>query len=333
MAKPISLGELAARAGVSPATASIVLNDRPLARHVAEKTRARIQRLATELNYRPNHLAKAMLQQSTRMIGFICGDIATPYYAELADELAKAAEERGYRLMTQPTRWNVDKEFEALEMLLTRAVDGILMYSTICETHRERIEKLSRSGQALVFLGSASGTFSSVLFDVRPGMLELFAYLGENGIRDIALMDDLRFPQKPQAYRFACGRYGITPRCYDFQYGDLASEEACIDRVAAERPELVIVGSDYVAAMTVSRLGRQGFRVPEEISVVTIDGTRWAEFYNPPLTAIRQDGRLLARAGIEELFRKLDGGAEPRTVMIPTSFQAGASVRTLPIHP
>lgn len=60
-------------------------------------------------------------------------------------------------------------------------------------------------------------------------MLELFAYLGENGIRDIALMDDLRFPQKPQAYRFACGRYGITPRCYDFQYGDLASEEACID--------------------------------------------------------------------------------------------------------
>ena len=73
--------------------------------------------------------------------------------------------------------------------------------------------------------------------------------------------------------------------------------------------------------------------MPEEISVVTIDGTRWAEFYNPPLTAIRQDGRLLARAGIEELFRKLDGGAEPRTVMIPTSFQAGASVRTLPIHP
>ena len=164
-------------------------------------------------------------------------------------------------------------------------------------------------------------------------MLELFAYLGENGIRDIALMDDLRFPQKPQAYRFACGRYGITPRCYDFQYGDLASEEACIDRVAAERPELVIVGSDYVAAMTVSRLGRQGLRVPEEISVVTIDGPRWAEFYDPPLTAIRQDGRLLARAGIEELFRKLDGGAEPRTVMIPTSFQAGASVRTLPIHP
>lgn len=236
MAKPISLGELAVRAGVSPATASIVLNDRPLARHVAEKTRARILRLATEFNYRPNHLAKAMLQQSTRMIGFICGDIATPYYAELADELAKAAEERGYRLMTQPTRWNVDKEFEALEMLLTRAVDGILIYSTICETHRERIEKLSRSGQALVFLGSASGTFSSVLFDVRPGMLELFAYLGENGIRDIALMDDLRFPQKPQAYRFACGRYGITPRCYDFQYGDLASEEACIDRGGGGTP-------------------------------------------------------------------------------------------------
>ncbi len=154
--KPVSLGELAARAGVSPATVSIVLNDRPLARHVADKTRMRIRELAAELNYRPNHLAKAMLHQSTRTIGFICGDIATPYYAELADELAKVAEEHGYRLMTQPTRWDVEKEFEALELLLTRAVDGILMYSMIGETHRERLEKLCYSGQALVFLGSVS---------------------------------------------------------------------------------------------------------------------------------------------------------------------------------
>ena len=334
MTKPISLGELATRAGVSPATVSIVLNDRPLARHVADKTRARIQQLATELNYRPNHLAKAMLHQSTRTIGFICGDIATPYYAELADELAKAAEERGYRLITQPTRWNVEKEFEALELLLTRAVDGILMYSTICETHRERLVKLCHSGQALVFFGNAFDCgFSNVLFDMEPGMMELFAYLLRNGIRDITLMDDLRFLQKYRAYRSACDRYGIAPRHYEFLYGDFDSEKACIDRVAAERPGLVIVGSDYVAGMLVSRLGRQGLRVPEDISVVTIDGTRWAEFYNPPLTAIQLDGRLLARAGIDELFRNLDGGSEPRTVVIPTSLKTGDSVKISQTHP
>ena len=99
------------------------------------------------------------------------------------------------------------------------------------------------------------------------------------------------------------------------------------------KPAALTLTSVWVVAPVWRAVEELGLRVPEEISVVTIDGTRWAEFYNPPLTAIRQDGRLLARAGIEELFRKLDGGAEPRTVMIPTSFQAGASVRTLPIHP
>ena len=326
--KPVSLGELAARAGVSPATVSIVLNDHPLARHVADKTRMRIRQLAAELNYRPNHLAKAMLHQSTRTVGFICGDIATPYYAELADELAKVAEEHGYRLMTQPTRWDVEKEFEALELLLTRAVDGILMYSIIGETHRERLAKLCRPGQALVFLGCASDCgFRNVCFDMEPGMMELFSYLQAGGFREIALMDDLRFRQKYEAYRSACRQFGFVPREYEFHYGDLESEIVCIDRVATECPELVIASSDYIAAMLISRLGLKGIRVPEDLSVVSIDGTRWAELYNPPLTTIRQETRLLAQAGIEELLRILEGNSEPHTVMIPTTLKIGGSVK------
>lgn len=328
MTKPVSLGELASRAGVSPATVSIVLNDRPLARHVADKTKERILRLAAELNYRPNHLARAMLEQSTRTIGYICGDIATPYYAELADELAKAAEERGYRLITQPTRWDVEKEFEALEMLLTRAVDGVLMYSIICESHQARVEKICRTGRPLVFLGSDKGCgFSCVRFDVLPGMMELFSRLEAGGMRDVAIMDDPRFPAKFNACRAAGAQYGIVPRCFEFRYGDAASVEACIERVGRERPELVIVGSDYVSAMTVSRFGQSGIRVPDDISVVTIDGTRWSELYNPPLSAIRQDGRLLARAGMDELFRRLEGAAEPRAVVIPTFYRPGCSIR------
>ena len=328
MTKPVSLGELASRAGVSPATVSIVLNDRPLARHVAEKTKERVLRLAAELNYRPNHLARAMLEQSTRTIGFICGDIATPYYAELADELAKAAEERGYRLITQPTRWDVEKEFEALEMLLTRAVDGVLMYSMICESHRARVEGICRAGRPLVFLGGDRDCgFSSVRFDMLPGMMELVARLNAGGMRDVAVMDDPRFPAKFNACRAAGEQYGIVPRRFEFRYGDTASVEACIERVGRERPELVIVGSDYISAMTVSRLGQSGIRVPEDISVVTIDGTRWAELYNPPLSAIRQDGKLLARAGMDELFRRLKGTAEPRSVVIPTTYRPGRSVK------
>ncbi len=102
---------------------------------------------------------------------------------------------------------------------------------------------------------------------------------------------------------------------------------ACIDRIAAERPELIIASSDYVAAMTVSRFGRRGIRIPEDLSVVSIDGTRWAELYNPPLTAIKQDSKLLAKAGGEELLQAIGGNSEPHAITIPTTLKSGGSVK------
>ncbi len=328
----ITITELARHAKVSPGTVSIVLNRKPLAKRVPEQTQARILELAEKYDYRPNRMAQAMQQQSTKTIGFICGDLATPYYAELADELSMAAEERGYWLMTQATRWDPDKEFEALEMLLTRTVDGVLMYSGVSVTHSERLERLCRNGHLLVMLGEEreSDVFSSISFEMNFGMDELFKFLSENGIRDVALADDPRFPRKRIAYMESCRKYGCRERYHDFTFGDLASIETCCDRIAIERPGYVIISSDYVSAVMVSRLGEHGLRVPEDISIVTIDGTHWAEIYNPPLTAIRQDVRQMARVGINELLSRIEDGTKPSHIQIPTYLHQGKSVK-LPV--
>ncbi len=327
MSKGISIGELAERAGVSPATVSIVLNNRPLAIRVAEPTRERIRKLAAELNYRPNHLARSMQRQSTRTISFICGELANPFYAELVDNLVALADERGYRLLTQPTHWNLDREFEMLESVMTREVDGIVIFSGIFSQQPERARRICPPSQPLVVLNDPEAKdFTSVRFDLLSGMRELFTHLESEGFRNVALADDRHFPHKSAAYLKMCEEFDMEPRIFDFRFGDIDSIRNCAAQIASELPEVLIAASDQVGSMLIYFLAGAGVRMPEDYAAVTIDGTRLAEYFNPALTSIRQDTRLMAGGALEELLRKLENSdTEIRHLVLPTSVRINES--------
>lgn len=327
MSKGISIGELAERAGVSPATVSIVLNNRPLAIRVAEPTRERIRKLADELNYRPNHLARSMQRQSTRTISFICGELTNPFYAELVDNLVAMADERGYRLLTQPTHWNLDREFEMLESVMTREVDGIVIFSEIFSQQPERARRICPPSQPLVVLNDSEvKDFTSVRFDLLSGMRELFTHLESEGFRNVALADDRHFPHKSAAYLKICAEFNLEPRIFDFRFGDMGSIRDCAKRIASDLPEVLIAASDQVGSMLIYFLAGAGVRMPEDYAAVTIDGTRLAQFFNPALTSIWQDTRRMAAVALEELLRKLEKkDMEIRHLALPTSVRINES--------
>ena len=327
MSKGISIGELAERAGVSPATVSIVLNNRPLAIRVAEPTRERIRKLADELNYRPNHLARSMQRQSTRTISFICGELTNPFYAELVDNLVAMADERGYRLLTQPTHWNLDREFEMLESVMTREVDGIVIFSEIFSQQPERARRICPPSQPLVVLNDSEvKDFTSVRFDLLSGMRELFTHLESEGFRNVALADDRHFPHKSAAYLKICAEFNLEPRIFDFRFGDMESIRDCAKRIASDLPEVLIAASDQVGSMLIYFLAGAGVRMPEDYAAVTIDGTRLAQFFNPALTSIWQDTRRMAAVALEELLRKLEKkDMEIRHLALPTSVRINES--------
>ena len=318
-----SVKDLALKAGVSPATVSIVLNNRPLAKRVSAKTREKIMALAKEMNYRPNHMAVAMLRQSTQTIAFICGRLNSPFYAELADDLAITAEKHGYRLLVQMTRWDAQKELESLEMIASRVVDGIILFSGIFPSLAENVKKICPANVPLVVLDQREDKdVSSVYFDLESGMNKLFSHLGSKGIRNIAMADDRNFLPKKDAYIKTCEKFSISPKFFDFQYWNSDSIEQCAMHIACDRPEALVVASDYFAAHIISLLGRLGIRVPQDISVASIDGTHWSELYNPPLSAICQSTQKMAETAIGEILRKKkDSESSPRTLVIPTELR------------
>ena len=326
----VTITELAQKAGVSTTTVSIVLNQKPQARRVSETTRKRIWELAESLSYRPNRLALAMQRQSTGIIGFVCGDSATPYYAELTEQLANEANRRGCQLLMTPTVWDTRREIDTMEMLLTRAVDGVIMCSQAFENCSESTERIKRAYHGvvpLVTINAESVDISTVQYDYEPGMIELFKYFRRNDIRSVALLDDPEFPIKRQVFTRLVGEFGLEPRLVDFSFRDMETLKRAAEKVLADRPDAVLATSDLTAMHFCSCAGQAGIRIPEDLSVAAIDCSQLSAFYNPPLSGIRTDPALFIGEVFDELERKINGVPEIRTIRVPSHLEIRKSIK------
>lgn len=328
----VTITELALRAGVSAATVSIVLNRKPLARRVPEHTQLRIRELAEQLSYRPSHFAQAMKKRSTGIYGFVCGDVGTPFYAELTECLMREADLRGCRLMTMPTEWDVGREIRTLETLLTRMVDGVVMCSQAFEQCSEETERIKRAYGGilpLVTVNAESEGVSSVIYDFRPGMRDLLEYFAGCGIRQLVMLDDPAFPRKRAACMEFAPQFGIGLELVDFSFGSMESLDAAVGRILDKRPEAVLGTSDFVTMRFCAAAGERGLRIPDDVSVATIDCSKMSGFYNPSLTGIRIDPAEFTGQVFDELERKIAGAPELRSIVVPGRLMVRRSVKTV----
>src|SRR5438477_1060545 len=118
--------DVASHAGVSKSTVSNVVRGLP---GVSEATRRRVRTAIRELGYRPNVLARQLVQQRTTILGVVVGDLANPFYAEMAKLLERDAFARGYTTMFCNTEGDADSELAGLETLLQHQVAGLIFLS------------------------------------------------------------------------------------------------------------------------------------------------------------------------------------------------------------
>src|ERR1043166_5514499 len=122
--RPVTARDVAARAGVSKPTVSLVLGGHPTAR-LSAATRARVQRAARELGYRPNLAARGLARGRSYAIGLLVPDLRNPFFADVAGGPQRGAAEEGYALLLAEAR-----EIEPgrhLEALRARQIDGIIV--------------------------------------------------------------------------------------------------------------------------------------------------------------------------------------------------------------
>ncbi len=314
------INELARQCGVSKATISRVFTGRA---RVSEEVRARVLAAARRLNYRPQQV------MARDCVAIVVADLPSPQRRlSFSERLLTSAvfEITRNHLQTEviPVR-----DLSRLYDSYTRAV-LLLLSEPYIEAHRAEFERLP---MPVVTVNKQYPFSSSVNTDHGQGVTLALRHLHENGHRRIGLTVDRLENQAGQERIAAYGAFvkerGLVPLPVGHFYNLTAGESLrALDRVLAERPTALVVCGESMALQSVHELRRRGYRIPEDISLVTSELEEICCWLTPELTTINQDLDALAAKTVSVLLARIREPDLPREdIRLPSSLIVRSSVR------
>jgi DNA-binding LacI/PurR family transcriptional regulator len=322
-----TLEDVAARAGVSRATASRVVNG---GARVAAATRQAVEQAVDELGYAPNRAARSLARQSTDTVALVVSEPSTrmfadPFFAGTIRGIAGGLRASRYQLVLLMTQNDADRD-RVEQHLLRGNADGVLLLSVRADDPIP--SRLVEAGIPCVLAGRPAKGLGVGFVDAdnEGGAYQAVRHLVGRGCRTIATVAGPA-DMAPGADRLAGWARALTEADHpvlpslvargDFTPpGGAAAASELLDR----HPELngVFVASDLMAIGVLEALRRAGRRVPDDVAVVGFDDSELARSSVPPLTTIRQPLDELGRTMAELLVGQLDDGTDPEGVVLQT---------------
>lgn len=314
----VTLEQVAELAGVSPSTVSRILNGTAA---VSQIKKDAVQAAILTLGFRPNPVARGLAGGRTLSVGVVTQIISSPFYGEALLGIERELEQAGYVPLFVSGNWNEDDERKAIETLLSRRVDGVIVLAG-----RLSDAELSRVSDSLpmVVVGRqlAGPQLFSFSFDNRVGARLATQHLIEQGHRRIAfvagdlLHDDAIERQNGYFDALAAAGIAVDPALIvqsDYtEAGGMLAVSRLLERDA--HFTALFASNDQMAIGACLGLHRRNLRVPDDVSLVGFDDLIMARYAMPPLTTVRQS---VYEIGIEAAKAMLDllRGIKPKAAL------------------
>jgi LacI family transcriptional regulator len=326
--------DVARHAGVSTAVVSYVVNDGP--RRVAPETAARVRAAIKALSYSPNVAARALRKGYSEMLGLVVPDITNPFFAELAHAVESAAAERGLLVTLANSGGREDVERELVADLANRNMDGLLVSTVFTPATLAAVPRPHRP-TVLMNVSSAFPGYAAVGSDARQGAFDAVEHLlGTHGYTSVALVmgeSTERVPEpREQGFADAFAAHGLPPGPVVRTVFSRRGGYDATRRILSWRnpPSAIFTSSDQQADGAYRALREAGLECPDDVALVTYDGTSESEFCWPPRTSSRQPVEALARAALTAV---LDPDAVPGYQQLPTELVVRRSCGCPSPHP
>ena len=321
--KPVTRTDVARYAGVSSAVVSYVLNDGP--KPVAPATRQRVLDAVALLGYRPNATARALSRGKVDMIGMIVPDIRNPYFSELVYAVDLAAHARGRTLLVINSDVRRTAAPHHLKGLVSQQFDGLVVADTLSAAETALIVRLNIP---IVLINQFRGAedFMSIGVDYLDGAKKATEHLIARGHRKIAFIGGTNPALDPREHGWmdALTEAGLPlGRRYRAEFTSTGGYQAALELSRdPDRPSAVFIASDQLAIAALAAFHAAGLRIPEDIAVISFDGTTESQYSWPPLTTMVQPVRAMADEAIDRL---LAGSPKPMFVAYPMKIVLRAS--------
>ena len=313
--KYITLKMVAEKAEVSVNTASRAINNKP---DINENTKKRILKVAQELGYIRNAAAVALRTKKTGTIGVVIADNRNPFYAEVLNGMEETAREKNYHIIFTNTQRDYKKEEEAINLLLAKRVDGLLIAPV--QDREDDIKKLIEANIPFVIVGR---NFNDIELDavyndeVKGGFLAI-EYLIKKGHKRIALIDGFLYksPAKGrlEGYKNALKKYEIPFDDALLTVGDIDVKDGYKRTKQLLEKGLnftaIFAYNDIMAFGSMQAIKEKGLRIPEDIGLVGYDNIPFSSLISPALTTIRLKKQDLGVESVKLLLSRINGNRE-----------------------
>ncbi|MBW3621973.1 MAG: LacI family transcriptional regulator [Armatimonadetes bacterium] len=307
--------DVAERAGVSIKTVSRVVNDQG---EISESTRQKVLQAIKETGYRPNTLARSLVSGKTMSVALLLPSLSHPFYAEVAEGVLSAAQGRGYGVFLRLTEEDPPTEWEALENLAAKQVDGILLCGSPLE--EEKITRFSDEHGIpfLLLTDRPTKNLLSVYVSGAEGLGEVTAHLLRLGHEAVGYVgwrspnEDTRVEGVRRALESKALKLEERRTVYAPNLSVEAGREATL-RLFLRSLEVtaVVAYDDHLAVGAMQACADLEKNVPGQVAVAGFGDLPLASLVAPTLTTMRVPHRETGEWMMEQLAKAL--ASEPLT--------------------
>lgn len=320
--KRVVLADVARASGFSPSTVSLVLNNAPLSRYVAAKTKQKILETAKRLGYRPNVYARALRSRRSHTIGILVIDLADPFCTLILQGIERKLSPMPYLPILMDAHNEPQQMERYLEMMVERRVEGLITVANWLLFDITLIEDMDDQNIPTVVVGRdlESPTVNSVLVDNEAGGYAALEHLYELGHRDIAFVrgprevfdsrirwkgirrfsKDAGLRLNPLLIRELPNTMGSIS---GFDGGMRLTEDLIRSGV---RFTALLAFDDLTAYGAIRALSEAGRRTPEDCSVIGFDDIPASALSTPGLTTIQQPMGEMGEYAAEYILGRLE---------------------------
>jgi DNA-binding LacI/PurR family transcriptional regulator len=309
--------DVATRAGVSSATVSRVLSNKP---HVSEEVRRRILAAIEELGYQPSRVARSLRIQRSRIIGLIISDIQNPFFNTLARAVEDVAYAYQYAVFLCNSDEDIEKEKLYIDLMQAEQVAGVMISPT--QQYDNPCQRLIRANIPVVVIDRRVADLDivdTVVVDNIAGARTLVSHLIDDGhrrigavlgtaaattgreryegytqallARDLPIVPDLirtGIPKEADGYR-------LTQQLLDLP----------------EPPAALFTGNDLLTLGALKAIRDRRLSIPDDIALGAFDELDWMSLVKPPLTVVAQPTYDIGRTAADLLLKRIEERDRP----------------------
>ncbi len=321
-----TIRDVAAAAGVSPATVSRVLNGKV---RVADDLHQRVEVAVESLGYRPNGLARSLRTRATMVLGAIISDVTNPFFTSMVRGFEDVAQEAGYSVVLANSDEALDKEQRYLEVAAAEQMAGVLLCPA--SSVRTDVAVLSRHGMPTVLVDRKvrGARLDSVSIDNHSAAREATQHLLDQGCRNIAFISGPTTTstgeRRAAGFRAALRAAGLEATVVRSDSRVEGGHHATVQLLEAT-PAIdgLLVGNNLMALGALQALQERQVRLPDDVAFASFDSVIWSGILHPTLTMVEQPTYEIGRRAAGLLLARIaDPDARVQEVVLPAELKIG----------